>query len=59
MAKSEWHYPRTEFARRVYTLLAESPATAVSLLPDRFRQSVALSDPQACQQERIQRISRQ
>lgn len=59
MAKSEWHYPRAGFAKQVYTLLAESPVTAVSLSPDRFRQSVVLSDPQAYQQERIQRISRQ
>lgn len=59
MAKSEWHHPRTDFAKQVYTLLAESPATAVSLLPDRFRQSVVRSDPQAYLQERIQRISHQ
>lgn len=35
MAKSEWHYPRTDFAKQVYTLLAESPATAVSLFGPR------------------------
>ena len=35
MAKTEWHYPRTDFARQVYTLLADSPATAVSLFGPR------------------------
>ncbi len=35
MAKSEWHYPRTDFARQVFTLLADSPATAVSLFGPR------------------------
>lgn len=35
MAKSEWHYPRRGFAEKVYGVLADSPASAVSLFGPR------------------------
>jgi hypothetical protein len=35
MPKSEWHFPRRAFAERVYSVLVDSPASAVSLFGPR------------------------
>ncbi|WP_298330341.1 hypothetical protein [Asticcacaulis sp.] len=35
MAKSEWHFPRRAFAEQVYSLLIDSPASALSLFGPR------------------------
>ena len=35
MAGTDWHYPRTEFARRVQSLLVDGPADAISIFAPR------------------------
>jgi hypothetical protein len=35
MPKSEWHYPRREFAEQVYSILVESPSAAATLFGPR------------------------